>query len=351
LAVKYGRDRQTQPWLCPLLRHWGMRPHPKIPPAGAEKLCFTVRATGAYEEAAQVAGKRGRAVDDATLQSWVQRVGRQAEEQTEQRLAHPAVERQPQRAASGLAVRMGEGWRARFRGEGWGKKRTQETRVDWHERKTGVFYLHEQSARTEAGRGLVQDKVIVPCQGEAMEVGRRLHWEAGRGGLGRARQSLFFGEGAPWLWNLKKERWNQALGRLDFYPGSPHLWHLGWRPPGEEEPGLRQWMEPRLHQLRHGEVENVPAEIEAVKNQRGADGAVIRREKNDFASHAQRMNYQSIARRGWPIGSGAVESACRQKPCRFKRPGQFWTQAGFSHLAALDQARRNHHWDQLWSLN
>jgi hypothetical protein len=350
LTVKYGRDQQTQQWLCPLLRQWGMEPHQKITPAWAEKLCFTVTATGSYEEAAQVASKWGQPVDDSTLHRLVQQVGERAEAQTECRLSHPPAERQPQNPASHLAVLMVDGWMARFRGEGWGKKRTKKTRVDWHEMKTGVFYLHEQAARTEGGRGLVQDKVIVHWQGEAMELGRRLNWEALRGGLGRARQSLFLGDGAPWIWNLKKDRWHQALGLLDFYHGSQHLWNLGRSIQGEEEPALRQWMEPRLHQLRHGEEQKVLAEIAALKNKRDSGGEVIEREKNYFASHAQRMNYQSIARRGWPIGSGAVESACRQKQCRFKRPGQFWTQRGFNHLAALDQARRNHHWDQLWSL-
>jgi hypothetical protein len=351
VVVKYGQDRQTQQWLCPLLRHWGMGPHQKITPAWAEKLCFTVTATGSYEEAAQVASKWGEAVDDSTLHTLVQRVGRRAEDQSEQRLEQPPAERQPERRASRLAVLMVDGWMARFRGEGWGKKRTKKTRVDWHEMKTGVFYLHEQSTRKEAGRGLIQDKVIVHCQGDAMELGQRLNWEALRGGLGRARQSLFLGDGAPWIWNLKKDRWNSALGLLDFYHGSQHLWNLGRSTQGEEEPVLRQWMEPRLHQLRHGEEEKVLGEIAALKSRRGTDGEVIQREKNYFASHAQRMNYQSIARRRWPIGSGAVESACRQKQCRFKRPGQFWTQRGFRHLAALDQARRNHHWEQLWALN
>jgi len=351
LTVKYGQDWLTQRWCCPLLRQWGMEPHQKITPAWAEKLCFTVTATGSYEEAAEVASKWGGAVDDATLHRLVQRVGRRAEEQTEERLAHPAVERQPQRPASELAVLMVDGWMARFRGEGWGKKKTKKTRVDWHEMKTGVFYLHEQSARTEGDRGLIQDKVIVQWQGEALELGRRLNWEAWRGGLGRARQSLFLGDGAPWIWNLKKDRWHHALGLLDFYHGSQHLWDLGRSTQGAEEPGLKQWMEQRLHQLRHGEEKKVLAEIAALPTQRGADGKVIEREKNYFAHHAQRMNYQSIARRGWPIGSGAVESACRQKQGRFKRPGQFWTQPGFTHLAALDQARRNHHWDQLWSTN
>ena len=88
--------------------------------------------------------------------------------QTQQRLEQPPAERQPERPASRLAVLMVDGWMARFRGEGWGKKRTKKTRVDWHEIKTGVFYLHEQSAHKEAGRGLIQDKVIVHCQGDAM---------------------------------------------------------------------------------------------------------------------------------------------------------------------------------------
>ncbi|HZM06221.1 MAG TPA: hypothetical protein VFC44_24735 [Candidatus Saccharimonadales bacterium] len=351
LAVKYGQDRQTRQWLCPLLRQWGMGPHQKITPAWAEKLCFTVTATGSYEEAAQVASKWGEAVDDSILHALAQRVGQRAQEQTEQRLEKPPAERQPERPASRLAVLMVDGWMARFRGEGWGKKRTQKTRVDWHEMKTGVFYLQEQSARKEAGRGLIQDKVIVHCQGDAMELGRRLNWEALRGGLGRARQSLFLGDGAPWIWNLKRDRWNHALGLLDFYHGSQHLWNLGRSIQGEKQPALTQWMEPRLHQLRHGEEEKVLDEIAALKSRHGTAGEVIQREKNYFAGHARRMNYQSIARRGWPIGSGAVESACRQKQCRFKRPGQFWTQAGLSHLAALDQARRNHHWEQLWSPN
>ena len=63
------------------------------------------------------------------------------------------------------------------------------------------------------------------------------------------------------------------------------------------------------------------------------------------------MNYQAVAQRGWPIGSGAVESACRQKQCRFKRPSQFWTTKGLRNLCALDEARRNHHWVDLWLKN
>jgi len=94
--------------------------------------------------------------------------------------------------------------------------------------------------------------------------------------------------------------------------------------------------------------EKFQAKIKALKPRRGKVGKAIREQKNYFANQAERMNYEETAQRGWPIGSGAVESACRQSQCRFKRAGQFWTQRGLRHLSALDEARRNDHWDELW---
>jgi hypothetical protein len=108
-------------------------------------------------------------------------------------------------------------------------------------------------------------------------------------------------------------------------------------------------MDRRLHWLRHGQERRVGREVAALKQPQGEVGQLLLREQNYFASQAHRMNYQEISERGWPIGSGAVESACRQKQCRFKRPGQFWTPQGLRHLLALDEARRNHHWDRFWN--
>jgi hypothetical protein len=350
LKVDYGQDAVTRQWGCPTLRQWGLRVHQKITPAFAEKLCFTVTATGSYEDAAKVVGQWSEPVDDSTLHSLVQRMGEKAAEQRKQRQAQTPTERYPQRKASALAVLMVDGWQVRHRGEGWGKKRTKKLRVEWHEMKTGVYYTQEQAVQ-KGGRGLLEDKIVVSVVGEPMELGQRLNWEALRGGLARAQRQLFLGDGAPWIWNLKKDRWDKAIGLLDFYHASQHLWNIGRAVVGEEESQLTPWMEDRLHRLRHGRETKVLAEIAALKKTPKATEGLLEREQNYFANHAARMNYQSIARRGWPIGSGAVESACRQKQCRFKRPGQFWTTKGLRHLIALDEARRNHHWDQLWSSN
>jgi hypothetical protein len=351
LTVDYGLNRETGKWGSVAQQAWGLSPHQKITPGFAEKLCFTVTATGCYEEAAQVVGKWSGPMDDSTLHGLVQRAGEQAQKQRTERAVEPPKEWQPKRADSQLAVLMVDGWQVRHRGAGWGAKRTTKPRVEWHEMKTGVFYLQEQAAQTQSGRGLIEDKVTVSVVGEPVELGQRLHWEALRCGLGRAREQLFLGDGAPWIWNLKQDRWKQAVGLLDFFHASQHLWEVGRAVQGEEETRLVPWVEKRLHQLRHGQEKKVLSELAGLRKKRGKAGKALSREQNYFASHASRMDYQAVARRGWPIGSGAVESACKQKQGRFKRPGQFWTPTGLRNLIAIDEARRNHHWDQLWPSN
>lgn len=298
-----------------------------------------------------MASKWAQTIDDSTLHVLVQRTGARAEQQAQSRYEQPPEERLPQRGPSALGVLMTDGCQMRYRGPGWGRKKTKQDRVEWHELKLGVFYRHEQSARTQGGRGLLSDKIVVTWQDQSVELGRRLNWEALREGLGRARKMLYLGDGAEWVWNLKKDRWNGAVEMLDFYHGSEHLWGLGRALHGETQPQLAQWVQPLRHQLRHGGEQRVLRQIAQLKKRRGEAGKVIRREQNYFETHAGRMNYQEIAKRGWPIGSGAVESACRQKQCRFKRCGQFWSKKGLRNLCALDEARRNHHWDQLWSQN
>ena len=107
-------------------------------------------------------------------------------------------------------------------------------------------------------------------------------------------------------------------------------------------------VEARLHELRHGQEEAFLAQMAGLKRLRGEKGQAVREQQHYFARQSHRMNYQALARRGWPIGSGAVESACSGHQNRFKRRGQFWTQQGLARLAALKQARQNNYWDQLW---
>ena len=59
ITVDYGQDPHHRLWHWPLRRQWGLSVPQRLTPGFAEKLCFTVTATGSYEEAAQVACKWG----------------------------------------------------------------------------------------------------------------------------------------------------------------------------------------------------------------------------------------------------------------------------------------------------
>jgi hypothetical protein len=346
LRVWHGTNPETGRWGCPIRQRWGLTAHQQCSPAFEDRLAFTMTATGSYEQAAAVVSKWGCPTTDSTVHALTQRLGARAEAQTQQRLAQPPAEAAPQRATTELGVFELDGWQVRQRGPGWGRKTTKKPRVEWHELKTGVFYRHEQAARTTGGRGLLAEKVVMNWQGEPLELARRLDWEAMGAGLARARHTLVVADGAAWIWNIAADRWRGATEVLDFYHASQHLWELGRAVVGE--PQAAGWAQPRLHRLRHGKERALLAQIAALKPPRGQRGAVLRREQGYFAGQEARMHYESIAARGWPIGSGAVESACRQRQCRCKRAGQFWTARGLRHLCALEEARANSHWDDLW---
>jgi hypothetical protein len=346
LEVWYGQNPSDRSWGCPMRARWGLTAHQQLSPALEDKLAYFATVTGSYEAAAKLAAKVGCPVEDSTIRALVQRLGAQAGAQTQERLKKVPAEKSPQRPATNLAILLLDAYLVRFRGPGWGKNKTQQPRVEWHEEKLGVFYAQEQSVGSE--RGELLDKVVVGWQGEPLEVGRRLHWEALRCGLGRARSALALADGAPWIWSVVNDRWSHAHQLLDFYHASQHLWTLSEALHPKDQATRRQWVENQLHLLRHGKEKVVQQQIAALPRRGGERGKVIRREQGYFRDHARRMNYQTFADRGWPIGSGTVESACRQRQCRRKRPGQFWTPAGLRHLGALEEARDNGHWDELW---
>jgi hypothetical protein len=349
LQVLHGQDPADGHWGCPIREGWGLSDHQQLSLALEDRLAFTVTATSSYQEAALLVEKWGVAVSAASLHALTQRLGRRAEMGTQQRMTSAPVEREPQRTASALGVLMLDGWQVRQRGPGWGKGRTGKPRVEWHEWKTGVYYRQEEAGRTAGDRGVLAEKIVVGWQGEPVEFGRRLHWEAMQAGLGRARAKLIVADGAAWIWNLAHDRWAGATEVLDFYHATQHLWELARALVGEDETRLAQWVQPRCHRLRHGKHKAVLAEIANWEVPQTQAGKIIKREQGYFASHAHRLAYNTIHRRGWPIGSGPVESACRQRQCRFKRPGQSWTASGMRNLGALTEARHNGHWDELWN--
>ena len=151
-----------------------------------------------------------------------------------------------------------------------------------------------------------------------------------------------------------EERFVSCLKGLDFYHGSTHLWTLA-RELFPDEAQAQAWVEPLLHQLKHGQEADVLDTLETLPAQRQAAGltlsAVLEREIAYFQTHREHVHYQDLADKGSPIGTGAMESTCGQLQTRVKRVGQFWSPTGLANMLALKAALQNDDWSVLWSCN
>jgi hypothetical protein len=334
-------------------------------PVLEERLCFTATLTGSYEATAQVAQKWGVPADDSTIHTHVQEAGARAEALDEKRVddaldpdTRSEVVAQAQQQWGGqefsLVIEM-DGWMVRERGKQWGLKppEKQGDRVAWHEMKTAIVFQVGQRVQTGSGRPVILEKAYVAWRGEPHEFGRRLYAEALRQGLNQARQVYVVADGGVWIWNLVADRFEAAVGVLDFYHASQHVWAVAHAiyPDGAQ---ARRWVKPLLHDLKHGEANKVIRRLDwLARRWRCCDEAVgklIETEQKYFERHRDHLAYPSVEAQGCPKGSGAIESTCSQLQDRFKRTGQFWTLPGERCLLALDLARRNDDWDEIWNL-
>jgi len=61
------------------------------------------------------------------------------------------------------------------------------------------------------------------------------------------------------------------------------------------------------------------------------------------------MRYKWLESHGYPIGSGHVESACKQIVCkRHKQAGMRWSQAGAQQMLNLAAFTHGNRWDEYW---
>lgn len=141
-------------------------------------------------------------------------------------------------------------------------------------------------------------------------------------GLLTARVMVSLGDGAPPLWTLLTALAPQAVQILDWYHVQTHLAEVAAvLPEGETWHHIQ-----RIH-LRDGASRQVLADLLhlARRAPTAAARAAARQCLGYLWRHRRRLDYVTARARGYPIGSGRIESACKlvvQQRC--KGPGMRW---------------------------
>jgi hypothetical protein len=140
---------------------------------------------------------------------------------------------------------------------------------------------------------------------------------------------------------------------LDFYHAAEHLcdWAKTLHPQESEAERVGSaW----CHRLKHEGGEAVLKGLRDVSvSKRSAEVQEAHRQLlGYFENQVHRMNYPTYRAKGWLIGSGPVEAACKQVVNqRLKGSGMRWSESGADavcHLRALFRSERGQ-WDACWS--
>lgn len=236
----------------------------------------------------------------------------------------------------------------------------------WHWVYLATVFRLDQRGQTASQRAVISERGFVATRAGLDALTAQLYREAIARGLGQAQQVLVIADGAVWIWNLVKDRFPKARQQLDLYHADEHLWAVAHELYGRGTPEALAWVTPLLQQVRDDQTQAVIASLSELKPRLlQAQQEKLQTQIEYFQNHAPRMKYKAIldARKACdagnptpeqihlanqPLGSGAVESTCRQYQCRFKRTGQFWTTPGDEALLCLETFWRNQRWHELY---
>jgi hypothetical protein len=188
---------------------------------------------------------------------------------------------------------------------------------------------------------------------ESESFGQQVWAQACRWGFRTAPEVVYLGDGAGWIRTLQHQWFSRATFIIDWYHASEHVWDCGKVLYGEGTEATKQWVKRKLDLLWAGQTRPLLLELEdQVRPSRGAKRKALQALHRYVADHEDQMQYDQFRARGYCIGSGEAEGACKHViGRRLKQSGMIWSRRGSSSILALRIAWLNQEWDALWNSN
>ena len=156
------------------------------------------------------------------------------------------------------------------------------------------------------------------------------------------------GDGAPWIWNRAKEIYPDAKKVLDYYHCSEYLHDLANAQYGKNTQKTREWVEATLTRLFLNKADQIIAGIKRMKPKTGAAEDQIEKTVRYLNGRKEMINYGSLKRGGYHIGSGGIESSNKFiSNVRLKRSGAWWYPSNANNILKLRCAKYNKTFDRI----
>jgi hypothetical protein len=184
---------------------------------------------------------------------------------------------------------------------------------------------------------------------ESEEFARQALVETHRRGVESAKRVCGVCDGAEWEQRFLDYHRVDAVRILDFPHAAEYVAAVGRSVHGEGSAEFAQWFDTRRHQLRHGEEEEVLAELRQLAEQEPAKRELIEDKLQYLSKRREMIRYEEFVKAGYPIGSGCVESGNKVViQARLKQAGMHWARRNVNPMAALRNVACNDRWSEAW---
>jgi hypothetical protein len=159
---------------------------------------------------------------------------------------------------------------------------------------------------------------------------------------------VFVCDGAQWIWKLVNRHFPGAVQIVDWYHASQYLSPIVEAAWGENLPAGQAWLEQARTSLWNGQVEALIQDCRVVGQDHPQAQEAVHKAVTYYAHNEKRMDYARFRAAGYLIGSGTIESGCKQVvSLRLKRAGARWTESGALQTAKARAAWLSGDWDCL----
>lgn len=241
-----------------------------------------------------------------------------------------------------MAVSM-DGAMIHVRGEGW------------KEVKTVTVSAVEPTDPADQARAADEPRVQLTKHSyraglwEAATFAQQQWAEAARRGIEKAPCIVSVNDGARWIWTIVAMCYVPCIEILDWWHAVQKLWLIATVLFGEGNEVGQAWVTQHKAFLWAGHVRPLFHYVRTCYAHGQPWPDDLRQALGYFYSNRHRMRYRQFRQNGYPVGSGAVESACKVVvEARLKQAGMRWSRPGAQAMLALRSTVLSGRWDDVW---
>lgn len=217
----------------------------------------------------------------------------------------------------------------------------------WHDMKAGVWW----TAKMDKQGGIKADQLRYYTDFLPAHEFSELVWATGfEQQADMAKELIFVADGADWIWRIVDQHYPQAVQIVDWYHACAYLApvaKVAISDPQQQD----QWIEQVKSALWEGQLDAVIAVCQQFIDPQQHDNPA-QKAVTYYQNNRHRMDYARYRKLGYQIGSGSMESGCKQLGlARLKIAGARWSPEGAKLVAKARAAYLSGRWDEFNSVS